>query len=185
MSRLFRVEAIVQRLSGLTPRGERSRDDFAFAVPTTRISKASVPSGSIVTPSSGDATFFRYYTDSPSIRFDKIGADRGKMKLHNMHPGMWLWDNVVYPCHRDYHSGLWFAVVDQSPTFMGKPAATIAAGASGTINVYRNESLVSGLTVANVRHTWMAGSTSVTSSTEVLCKWQPESSAWYIVEANC
>lgn len=185
MARLFRLESVVRTLRGANSSSQQVRDDFAFAVPDARIPAASTPSGTIATPGNGDATFFRYYTDSPAIRFDKLGSSRGKMKLHNMHRGMWLWDGVVYACHRDHHSGMWFAVQPHNPQFKGRPAATIAAGSSGTMNVYRNNTLVSGLTVANVRHDWMAGGASVTTSTDCVVTWFPEDQAWTITEALC
>lgn len=153
-------------------------------IPVARIPAASVVSGAIVAPSSGDATMYRYYTDSPSIRFDNVSSDRGKIKLYNMHKGMWLWPNVVYRCVRDHHSGLWFAEHSQL-WFKGKPTGTIAAGASGTMQVYLNNSPVSGLTVPSVRHDWMEGTNAVTTSHECFCQWFDAEDAWTIVNAEC
>lgn len=184
MQRLYRVEAALAKLQGNRTQGSERRDDAGFVIPVSRIPAASVVSGSIVAPASGDATMYRYFTDSPSVRFDKVSADRGKIKLHNMHKGMWLWPNVVYRCVRDHHSGLWFAV-HSDLWFKGRPTSTIAAGASGTMQVYLNNSPVSGLTVPSVRHDWMAGTNAVTTSIDCVCQWFDAEDAWTIINAKC
>lgn len=160
------------------------RELTCFAMPVARIPAASVISGDELSPGLGDATYYQYETNQPTIKFDKVHPDRGKIKLYNMHKGMWLWPNVVYRCVRDHHSGLWFAEHSQL-WFKGKPTGTIAAGASGTMQVYVNNSPVSGLTVPSVRHDWMEGTNAVTTSHECLCQWFDAEDAWTIVNAEC
>lgn len=185
MQRLNRVEAAISRIVNGGARPPEQADGVSFAVPDARIPAASVISAAVVAPSVGDATFYRYSTDTPSVRFDVVGASRGKLRLHNMHKGMWLWPGVIYQAVRDHHSGLWFAVLPASPTFKARPTGVISAGASGTVQVYINNSAVSGLTVSSVRHDWMVGTNPINSSHDCVCQWFDSEEAWTIVEAEC
>lgn len=179
------MESILNRLLAGPQTSETSRDDFCFAIPVTRIDKASQISGDLWAPGSGDATIYRYTTNTPQVRFNKIDAARAKIKLHNMHHGMWLWDQVTYACHRDHYSGLWFAVLPVQPVVRCKPTSSINAGSTGQVQVWRNGSAVSGLTISSVRHDWMAGANNVTSAHECLATWFDEEQAWTITEAVC
>ena len=177
-----RVAALEARLA-VVPSAGSDREEITLAIPVATIEPATFAADTF-TAGTGNAFLVRY-SSSGGDKFAKAAAARGKIKVINLHRGMWLWSDVLIRVSRDFRSGQWIADnLSGDYTVRGKvTGSAISAGGTGSVNVWRGVASVR--TVTGVRHDWMAGATGIATDTELLMKWFPEDNVWRITEIDC
>ena len=88
------------------------------------------------------------------------------------------------------HYGRWYIDPDYTLTrHKAKSTSTIADGASGTVNIWKNGAVTSPVWSVTAWLNWMNGTTTVASGAELIIEWfQDESSGagkWIITEMEC
>lgn len=177
-SRVAALEATLQIVQPL----DQLREDSALAIPDATIEPATY-ADNVYTPGSGDASRAIYSTEI-NKKFTKAGATRGKITVLNLHRGMWLWSDVLIRVALDFRSGQWIADnLSTTHKVRGKASGSIAAGGTGSVSVYRGDSVER--TVTGVKHDWITGAVGIANEDEVLMSWFDEDAAWRITGAEC
>lgn len=135
------------------------------------------------TPAVGDATLLEYKPLSTTPRFAAAAAARGKVKLLNLHRGMWLWSSVPIVAVIGPGGHAIAQNLGSQPVIYGKAVGTIAAGSQGTVRAYRNNA--DDRLVNDVQHDHMDGGEDLTDGTELLAQWFNEDNVWRVINAEC
>lgn len=156
-----------------------------YGLPTARVVAATLPvAGDLdrIQPTEGEFKVLNYRS-SGTVEFKKQSASRANQKFLNLHPGMWVWDDVPMRFVREEASGIWIADNLGVPhVAKGKANAVIAAGATGPVQIFRGNT--SAFTI-QAKHDWMDGGQDLASGKDVIVQWFDEDLAWRIIGAEC